>query len=129
MTLCWYCGEYADSIDHALPKSVAGEETRKVWACRDCNSRAEGCIFATMGEKASYIREHLRRKYASVLRAKDWTEDELSELGPSLRESVVQGGELRDRLKRRIGILGTRSANKASTHGGKPVYAKGSDKP
>lgn len=38
---CVYCGEYANTVDHVIPKSKGGEDSWEnlVAACRDCNAK------------------------------------------------------------------------------------------
>lgn len=112
---CWYCADIADTIDHCLPHCVAGEATRKVDCCRDCNSRAGAAMFATMGEKAAHIRGKLEKRYRSLLNTPDWSETELDAMGPTMRQLIEADVERRDRIRMRLRILALRSAVMAPT--------------
>lgn len=38
---CWYCGGYADTVDHVVPYTMSHDNTpaNLVAACRSCNAR------------------------------------------------------------------------------------------
>lgn len=61
---CVYCGDYADTIDHLIPHSFGGDNSRGnlVPSCGVCNSIASDKIFSDFGEKWHFIREERHRK-------------------------------------------------------------------
>ncbi len=98
--ICIYCGVPATTIDHFAPLSVvsAGSgilDTVKgrflVPACGECNSIANSAVFPTIGAKRRYIQQRLRKKYATFLNMPYWSEDEIAELGHTLRTNVRNG--------------------------------------
>lgn len=110
---CVYCGEPATGRDHFLPLAYMGiyDEYRHhriarlmftVPACRSCNATAGGRIFRTFTAKQRYIHDRLRRKHASLLRAPDWSEGELEEIGHSLRTHIEARRSQRQRLLARL---------------------------
>lgn len=106
---CIYCGEAANSRDHFIPTSfvktmedIGFTRTVIVPACVECNSTAGSQVFRTMREKRQYVHECYRAKYAKLLEAPDWSDDELNELGDTLRGHVLSGLYGKWKLKRRL---------------------------
>jgi len=71
-------------------------------ACGECNSVVESQVFRTLGEKRKYIHDFYRKRYAKMLAAPDWNDDELNELGNTLRGHVLSGLHGKRKLKRRL---------------------------
>src|SRR5438105_4315346 len=94
MNICAYCGEFASTRDHVVPRSWTGSakprwnQSEWVWACSECNSLLGSSIFDTFVDRREFIREKLRLKYKKLLATPDWTEAELSELHGRLRKTV-----------------------------------------
>lgn len=118
-TRCYYCGEPADSVDHARPRSLdralnsLSEEHRRavyasqprreiVDACRTCNSVLGSRWFDTLEARRDYVKAYLRRKYARVLASPSWTDGEIATLGRTLRTAVVRQQQLKDSVERRL---------------------------
>jgi hypothetical protein len=109
---CFYCGEPADSIDHTYPVSSltnllnSGLELPGrmyiVPACRECNSFLGKEIFATLASRKAYIRKRLRKRYKKYLNQPLWTEEEIDELGDSLRGLVNYATYEAARIRRRL---------------------------
>lgn len=116
VSVCYYCGVLADSIDHTVPQHLlvragaAGLDLRGVmrmrrWtvdACRECNTLIGGAIFRTMRERSDFLKSRLRSKYRKVLRMPNWTPAELDTLGPVIRKDVESALAKRDSVKLRI---------------------------
>lgn len=114
--VCTYCGTVADSVDHVVPQHLlerAGEleldlskvmrmRSWQVPACRECNSFLGGKLFATLKERRESAHKSIRRKYASYLRVPNWSDEELSEMGPrasdEIRAALVVRNWIRGRL-------------------------------
>lgn len=66
--VCVYCADYADTIDHLIPHSFGGDNSRGnlVPACGMCNGIASDKIFSDFGEKWHFIREERYRKGLSL---------------------------------------------------------------
>jgi len=93
MTRCAYCGDVATTEDHVIPQNLRGRmegwREHTVPACGECNSLMSTYDPGhTVAERRAYVRDRLRERYADDLRASDWTEAELADLGPSLRRAV-----------------------------------------
>jgi hypothetical protein len=104
---CVYCGDVAKDRDHVVPQSLVAEES-KTWhsdrvvpACHDCNGALHNKVLLTIAERASWLAKRLKRKY-DKLSIKAWTEDELQELGPTLRAFVKSQESRRYILAQRL---------------------------
>ena len=116
---CYYCGLPADSIDHVVPQSIleaavmAGDmesylgligwgRTLIVKSCRQCNSLLGASLQHTLAERKAELKARLKRKLARDLNIPDWTEVELEELGPRLRQVVTDGLERKHQAQARL---------------------------
>lgn len=105
---CAYCGAYADTVDHVVPVSVAAyayisrSKRIKVSCCRECNSIGGNMYFRSIGAKRRYIQEQLKRRYSKYLNLPNWTEQQLEQLGWTMRQSIEQAIRLRELIKERI---------------------------
>lgn len=110
MQLCTYCGAAADSLDHVVPyswnhvkkrKGNAGSQGsgEKVWSCRECNSLLGDKPLFTVEQRRDYIRKALSKRASKTA---VWSDEELDELGPSLRSAVEFGQTKSSRAQARI---------------------------
>jgi hypothetical protein len=111
---CYYCGMPAMEKEHVIPVSIlktmadVGIEEilcrRKhlVRACRECNTLIGSTYQTSLAERKAFLKTRLRKRYRSVLRMKDWTEEELSELGKTLRSHVETALRLRNIVEWRL---------------------------
>lgn len=97
--VCAYCGDPATSEDHVVPLSYLGRlgtdfERRLpflrqgliiVPACHACNAMLGTFVATSVAARRRELARRLRRKYRRLLGAVEWSEEELSGLGPSLR--------------------------------------------
>ena len=108
VSVCYYCGEPADSVDHVIPQVVLKVLdpmdrdycVRRIWevaACRDCNSVLGTKLFPTIRKRVSYLKGRLRSRYKRLLVAPRWEDWETMELGDNLR-SYVEAAQLRKRI-------------------------------
>jgi hypothetical protein len=109
--ICVYCGVPATGHDHFVPLSAAMmladldldvDGRVLVPACVECNRLAGQLLFPTVGAKRRYVQRRLARKYATILRIPQWNRDELRELEPLMRQSVLEGLIAKDRLEQRL---------------------------
>lgn len=108
---CTYCGMPAETLDHVPPrrirKMLKEEEVRRwpfvtVASCLECNSLLGSLRLMTVIQRKAYIKKRIRDRYGKFLKAEEWTDDELSELGPSLRESVAEMMEMSKIVRKRL---------------------------
>lgn len=109
---CHYCGAPADTKDHIIPVSYLTNSKpsqrqrhsigETVDCCRECNSLLGAKAVFTVEERAHEIAERLTRRYSKELKAPYWSEEELAELGPTLRDSIVAKQSVRKEVLERI---------------------------
>lgn len=98
---CFYCGEDADTKDHIIPVSFYYSGKRKgrhltaeygkenlIASCRECNSIAGNKVFDDVYEKKDFIQQRLKFKYKKVINLPFWSEEEIKEMGSSLRKDI-----------------------------------------
>lgn len=78
-----------------------GDAGRTVPACHSCNSWLGNRLLVKVEDRRAYIAGVLRRKVNES--APGWTEEELEDLGPSLRQAVESGLREHSRLLGRLG--------------------------
>jgi hypothetical protein len=114
---CSYCGEVAETVDHVLPRSFrvkvmsAGMTYTRdlpdtVPACRECNCLASDHVFSTLREKRAFVQSALRRRYAKLLAAPPWRDEELATLGYVLATRVRSLEMKRRVVARRVRYAG-----------------------
>lgn len=110
---CFYCGETATDEDHAIPHSLlhgighkrTGYETDTLPCCHECNSLLSSKVFDTLGERKGYLARRLRTIYARNLHSPTWTEEELDDLGYTLRSHAMAIHLGKQAVIRRLGHL------------------------
>jgi hypothetical protein len=107
ISVCYYCGEPADTKDHLEARTWTGH-TGKGWrgawvpACRECNTLLTDFRIPNPDERRAYIARVLPTRYRTVLRGKQWTTEELDELEGSLRAFVADQQAQREVAERRV---------------------------
>lgn len=99
--LCAYCGEYAEHIEHVVPRCL-DLPTYTVPSCAECNLLAGDTPVVTFAEKRRLIHDLLRERYSNVLSTPDHSAAELEQLGYTLRNLVCRSLEIRDIVRRRL---------------------------
>jgi hypothetical protein len=97
---CVYCGEPYDVMDHVPPLHyVARVKTTTipilVPSCGECNRYLGGLLLLTLRDRAAHVSSKLRKKFASLLSAPEWTQSDLRELGDEMRRDVERSVNLR----------------------------------
>ncbi len=94
---CAYCGDPATDEDHIPPRSaVASLRTANIRvfmhtvpSCAECNSAIlNRRALWTFAERAAYVADALPQRLAKALACPDWDDEDLEELGPTLRQHV-----------------------------------------
>ena len=93
---CTYCGIGANCLDHVIPVSYKqigrkGADYSKelvVPSCDECNNKLSNFYLPSIAERAEYLIGAYNKKYKKILSAPDWTEEEIRELGPTLRKTI-----------------------------------------
>lgn len=110
---CAYCGMPATGKDHVVPKSYVGKLAdlefrvpaalwRTVPACHECNVLAGSRVFRNLEEKRGFLQRRLRERYHDVLVSEPLSEEEIEELGPTLRTAAVWRNRLRGEVLARL---------------------------
>jgi len=96
--VCIYCGVRANTKDHFVPISVVNilkeviddiQGLFLVPCCSECNSLAGAAIFNTVAKKRRFIQVKIRIKYKHLLALPRWEQQEIDELGPGLKTSLL----------------------------------------
>jgi 5-methylcytosine-specific restriction endonuclease McrA len=109
---CHYCGLPADTIDHTIPQHLIArvdysgidipDSLLTVPACRECNVLIGGSVFATVDERARYLKSRLRKRYRSVLKTPVWSTGELEEMSDKMREYISSAAKARKCIEDRL---------------------------
>jgi len=87
---CVYCGNEAEVLDHAYPASrepsLAPEGMLLlVPACHECNGLLGDELHQNMSQRKEYLRRRLKKKYAKILNAPAWSDEEIAALRGKLK--------------------------------------------
>lgn len=111
MSDCVYCGAAGETIDHVTPISfnytrrpsnAPARSGERVPCCRECNSLLGAKALFSVPERAHEVAGCLERRYRKELNAPVWTDEELGELEPGLRQVIRSKQYLRDEVIERI---------------------------
>ena len=105
--LCFYCGELANSIDHITPHSTlySSDQARKyknwdtVNCCIQCNTLIGDAYPYDFIARIKYLMGRIKEKHQLDKIVPEWADEELAELGYSLKQAIV--GKMR---RRQVGI-------------------------
>ena len=111
--VCAYCGEPADTIDHAVPQwlaqgnlAIAKRYTLvAVHCCKNCNVLAGKEVDKTFTARRARIAKKLKRKSKAVLQTALHTEKEIAELGRGLREMIEDTNAKASLIRWRLRVL------------------------
>ena len=113
---CIYCGNPKQALDHVYPLSLA--VSLEIWrplvrvelkqglnlvpSCNECYTLASNMPFTLIREKRRYIQKRLREKYLNKIQKVVWEEDEIQQLGRTLRTYVSHAQTTKKSLELRI---------------------------
>lgn len=93
--ICVYCGVIAGTKDHLLPRTWTGEAVRRhvlvVPACGECNSYISDRYAPSITERRKLAHKAIIHRKRRILNIPDWSDDEMAELGPTLRSTIQKG--------------------------------------
>jgi hypothetical protein len=95
---CFYCGDSAETLDHAPPLSWVETQDKKAWAkhgvrfvllpaCRHCNSLLGNRPLFRALERAQFIEQALLKRYDKE--ASLWAPDEIAEMSPEFQRVIA----------------------------------------
>lgn len=108
---CIYCGLPATGIDHIPPRAMRHKlqdlgEYVGTWievpSCSWCNSTLNDLALLTITDRKLYIKQRIRAKYKRILSSVDWTDEQLEELGYSLKSKIKATMSKKKILKLRL---------------------------
>lgn len=99
---CFYCGDLADSKDHVFPQAHGGASGETVISCRDCNFRMGALGSLSVDQRICHLIESLERKHQLNKPIPEWDDEELEELGPSLRLRIKAAVHQRQNALERV---------------------------
>lgn len=107
---CAYCGERYTDIEHLVPHSWFEKVSAKAgdywtWllpSCSECNSIASDQLFATPRNKREYVQKRLIARYDFAFISEQWTQEEIEELGPNLRQYVSANQAKAENIRERV---------------------------
>jgi hypothetical protein len=115
MPNCTYCGAWdGDNRDHVVPVSYNQNVYRKkggrknvsykntVPCCKECNVLLGDRLYFSIPSRAAYLLGTYERRYKKLLKQPDWSEEEIEELGPSMRTSVIQSMKDKNEVRRQL---------------------------
>jgi hypothetical protein len=100
---CFYCGELATDRDHVWPHSAQtlgerrwrGQET--VNACGDCNGRLGAQSPGNLEKRIEVLMASVAKEHKLQKTMPEWNDEELGDLGASLRKRIA--GKIRARQR------------------------------
>jgi endogenous inhibitor of DNA gyrase (YacG/DUF329 family) len=103
-TRCVYCGEGAGTVDHFPPRSAMDNNDSGFLlpACIECNTIASTEYPFDFAKRASFVKRRIKERYRHLDSHAEWTEDEIKELGYSLRAKITAWGEAQRVFDNRI---------------------------
>lgn len=107
MPNCTYCGAVdGNNRDHVIPaafaQSVKHFSTETVPACSECNTLLGSRMLTSVPTRAAYLLGVYERRYKKLINSPTWTEEELDDLGPSMRDNIVAAEANKHRVIVRI---------------------------
>jgi hypothetical protein len=112
---CFYCGYLADNRDHITPHSFLSNSSKRKFrgkeilnACGECNKSAgaKGAIF--LEDKIKFLIERYTIRYQLNVLIPEWSDEELAELGRSLKSAVKRKILNRQRAQEKVLFLKAR---------------------
>ena len=114
---CFYCADPADTLDHVPPLSAMDILDKKkrqkeripaalVPCCRECNGALGARQLWTVFDRLLYLESYYDAFFKKQCMM--WTEEEINELGPSLRESVRHRQDKLERYRDKIRAIQVR---------------------
>jgi hypothetical protein len=118
--LCAYCGSVATSLDHVVPRHflermvdsginhplLRNGRVLVVPSCRECNVGLGGQFFRTFAERREWVHRWLRKRYRRLIEMPEWTEAQLAQMGPVMRQHIRSSQRKRDIILERLAWSG-----------------------
>lgn len=107
MPNCTYCGSWdGNHRDHVIPASYGQAKKNfkceTVPACGECNVLLGDRLYFTLPSRAAYLMGVYQTRYKKLLKQPDWSDEEIEELGPSMRTSIIQTMKDKKEVRRQL---------------------------
>lgn len=113
LTVCYYCGAPAETVDHVPPRSIRpfileNPQQRQhypfyeVNCCKECNCRFLGTKGWTLAERKKHVAQQIKRKYRRLLAMPDWTPEELQGMSMKMKTQIRANLKKRDNVRERL---------------------------
>lgn len=99
---CFYCGELGSTKDHLFPQIIGDGMGDTVRACVECNSTLNAAFATSTEERMKRLYLVYVKKYKLDQKIPEWSDDEISGLGPNLRTAVKGKIHKRQRALMRV---------------------------
>lgn len=117
---CFYCGELATSKDHIYPQLFGDGNGDTVNACTECNSTMQAVHEHSIENRVAFLYKRYVKKYQLDKQIPEWDDEELNELGYTLRSAIQSKIMQRQRaLERAIHINARWNEIRRLTNGSK----------
>lgn len=105
---CFYCGQYGNHREHVNPQSFSDKHwfshIEYVFACAECNVALSSRLLMLDG-RLKFLIDYYTNKFSLNKPVIGWGEDEIHELGPSLRRRIKKGLTMRRAAEDRVVYL------------------------
>ena len=105
---CFYCGKPAEEIDHVIPKKhlknikIDKRRILLIQSCSECNRLLHDSYQNSLEERKQELKNRLKRKYKKFLEMPNWTQEEINELGPVLKQNILIAQEYKKITNERL---------------------------
>ena len=104
---CFYCGIYTKNLHREHIKPASASCCRKfsveyIFACRECNVTLGALNFENITNKFDVLISRYITKYKLTTSVIEWGEDEIQELGRSLKQRIINRLSKRRKAEERV---------------------------
>lgn len=109
--ICVYCGQFGGiARDHVIPTCYLREKRKYegdwlVPACAECNTILGSELIFNVPDRAAWILATMRKRYKKILLSVHWDDEELEEIGYSLRCYIEGRQKAKIEINRKIEYL------------------------
>ena len=119
LTVCYYCGDPASTIDHVPPLDFVDAygsdhcvrydiDMVKVPSCSECNRHLGNRPLLTLRDRAEFIYDDISRTYKRIIELPDWTADEIDGMGDGMRGTIEEEQVKKQWVESRLTFIKTR---------------------
>jgi len=113
---CFYCGDPAETIDHApaISQVYAWGEDRyrnrgiglwRVSCCHECNNLLGDRSVSSLQKRAEYVYRELMKRYEKHINQQNWYKEDLDEMGGILKDYIENSELVNKWIDRRLSYM------------------------